>query len=308
MSLPVVVLVGANGAVGPNVVKALASPAYKSKIAHPIRIVTSSESKIKEKIPEVAASPKDYKLYTSANAETGEGLKEAFDGADIVINAAGITFSHKNIVDAAVASKVKVYLPSEFGVALADDLGPFAKLFDGKKSSTAYARSFKELRTVSVYSGTFYEYTFSIPGLGGLTSETTSTVYSPDAPFASTSLVDIGKVVAAIATKALNPTSIPEQVYFRGALLTRAQIAKYVSEATGKEVKITEEPAEKITEAAQAVLGNAVKGHTDFITVLVAILTQGYAPHSKINVNEVLDEPIQFETPQEAAKRISASH
>lgn len=301
MSLPIVTIIGVNGAIGPFAVQALSSPTFNSKVAKPIRIVTSNAEKAKSSIPELA-SP-DYEIITSANIITGEGLDKAFKDASIVVNLTGHTFSHNKIVDAAAAAKVKVYVPSEFGIDNANTLPPYEKLFASKQDATNYARSLNAFKVVSVFTGLFTEWAFQIPGLGGLISKDTLVKYKPDSPSVTVSLVNIGQVVAAIAAKSNSPSEIPDKVYLKGGEITAAKVAELYTKYTGIKLNIVEKPESDIVDPAIKVIETGPTNASEFLTVLRAMLTTGKVQHEAKNF-EFLEGSVKLYTPEETAERL----
>lgn len=272
MSLPVVAVVGITGLIGPSFVKAVLSPPFEAKFSYPIRVITSDATKAQEKVPELAQHPSKFQIVSSANAATGEGLVDAFSGTDIVINLAGLRFSHDEIVKAVAESKPKVYIPSDFGLP-GPDFGGYAATFEKKQDLDRKARAIPDLKTVTIYTGLFTEYAYKAPGLGGLTGEASAIVYEPDAKWVTTSLADVGKAVAAVAAMSKDPSSLPDHVYLKGGELTRSEVVQLYTEITGKQVDITTKPGEEITTAADKVNKAGINSVMDFLTVLTAVLT-----------------------------------
>ncbi|VVT53891.1 uncharacterized protein SAPINGB_P003802 [Magnusiomyces paraingens] len=300
---PTVAIVGLTGFLAKHVINALISEPYKSQISTPIRLVTRDETKAKAAIPAIEASPDLFKFY-KADAATGEGLAEAFEGATAIVNLAGTGFSHDKISDAAAKAKTNLYVASEFGVPTTEKaLGKYAPVFDFKIKATQQARD-KGLKTVAVYNGLFTEFAFRVPGAGGLQSTTEAQTYVPDKEYATTSLVDIGRSVAALVTKSATPEEagkLPDELFIKGGSLSGKTVADIISKLTGKEVALTEKPQNEIVDRATQVVENGVKGRDDFFAVLQALFTQGLADY-EANAEAVIADA--FETPEEVAKRV----
>lgn len=98
---PTIAVVGVNGFLGFDVLKAMLSDTFKASYALPIRVVTRDFSKIKAKLGDVTDA--DIKAY-QADLQTGEGLAEAFEGANVVVNLLGFGFSHDKVAEAAAAA------------------------------------------------------------------------------------------------------------------------------------------------------------------------------------------------------------
>lgn len=298
-----VAIVGINGFIGKHVVNALVSPQFKSKITFPVHIVTSDEEKVKSSIEAVSKHPENFKFF-KADLATGEGLNEAFKGVDVVVNLVGLRVTHQHIADAAKASNVKVYVPSEFGVHITESsLGPYTPVFKFKVDARDYARELG-LKTVLVATGLFYEFVFKIPGVGGFISDTQLQIYEPDSQFGATSLADIGRTVAWIVSQADSPENIPDYVSVKGATLTRQKVADLYEAATGKKLDVEKLPASTIVDAAEKVVAEGVKSQQDFGTILVAVFSQGYGDFKESNNASVEQGGAKFETIEEASKRL----
>lgn len=300
MSLPVVAIIGINGALGTHAVNAFSSPLFKGKVATPIRIISADPAKAKSNIPKLNSS--EYEFVT-ANAATGEGLDKAFEGVDVVINIAGITFSHNKIIDAVAASKAKVYVPSEFGVPTNGPIGGYSPVLQFKSDAAKYAKSFKNFKTVSIYNSGFTEWILSTYDPIKKDPEGTIVTYEPDSRWPTTSLLNIGQVIATIASKANTPEVIPEYLYIKGGDIARSEIATLREKYLGSKLQVVTKPAEEITVPAKKIVENGVTGFADFYIVLLAILTQGFGEY-EANSQELVGDLFKFETPDEVAKRI----
>lgn len=303
MSLPSVAIVGINGFIAKNVINAVLSPIFKDKIAFPVRLITRDIAKTAA-LPIVAASPDSFKLY-KADIETGEGLAAAFEGVTTVVDTVGVsTFSHDKIADAAAAAGVAVYVPSEFGSDTASEtgLGKYRAIFGAKLAATAHARS-KPFKTVAIITGLFTEFAFAVPGLA-FSSDSALTTYAPDADYATTSLPDIGRAVAAVVAASTAPASLPEVLYIRGDVVSGKKLAEIYTKVTGKEVAVTVEPTEKIVAPADKIVEVGYpKSPEDFYVILKATFSQGFGNVSP-NYESVIKGAFTFETAEQVATRL----
>lgn len=301
MTLPVAAIVGINGVLGPHVLNAFSSLLFRGKLTTPIKIVTSNATKARQALPQLESS--DYKLITSANAATGEGLDQAFQDVDVVINIAGIGFSHNHIVDAVAASKAKVYIPSSFSIPVSHLLGDYQLFNKFNAENEKYAKSFGSFKTVPIDCGGFTEWVFSVSKWSAFKTRNSVLTYEPDAKWNATSLADVGKVIALVASKANTPDKIPEYLALKGGQVSYSDIGKLYEKYTGKKVEITVKPAEEITGPAQKIALQGITKFQDLATLLNAVVTQGYGSFDS-NAKEFINGEFELETPDQVAKRL----
>ena len=268
---PTLVILGVNGAIGKHALNALLSPTFKSLYTLPIRAVTRDATKARELAPNTT----DAELkFLTADIASGEGLGKAFEGVDVVINLLGASVSHSKVADAAAAAKAKLYLPSEFGSDI-NKTGNYKPLFKGKIDALEYARSLG-LKTVSIINGGFSEWLLSVPLLGGVNfPEEGQFQYYGDinSKFGTTSLVDIGKVVASVVAK--DPATLPEEVIVSAENVSLRTLKEAYEKASGKELKDVALPLEDITTPALKIVEEGPKGPLDFVTGLRGLLYSG---------------------------------
>ena len=291
---PTLVIVGVNGTIGKHVLNALFSSTFKSLYSLPIRAITRDASKARELAPNTTDA--ELKFYT-ADIASGEGLDKAFEGADVVINLLGYSVSHSKVADAAAASKAKLYLPSEFGSDL-NEAGAHKPLFTMRTSAVEYARSLG-LKTVSIVTCGFSEWLLTVPPIAGVNfpEEGQFQYYGDiDVKFGTTSLVDVGKVVASVAAK--DPSTLPNDVIVRGDSVSPRIVKEAYEKASGKMLKDVALPLEDITTPALKVVSEGIKGPHDFFIGLRGLLYSGgmevTPTHNKF-VSEGLFEFIPFQ-------------
>jgi hypothetical protein len=201
-----VAVYGLNGVLGIHIINALLSEPFISKIKIPIRLITSSDKRIVD-------SDKVEYVKVSDSAD----LKKAFEGIDVVINSNNFPNSvAPELIDALVANKVKLYIPSQFGTDLTTAGKDFPGFLDFKDSHSKAARD-AGIKTVDIYTGLFHPADEKFFGskfqvlnfdpdkkevdiIGG-----ESTLINPSF------LPDVGKVVAALVTKD-DHASIPDSI------------------------------------------------------------------------------------------------
>lgn len=297
---PTIAVLGSNGTIGVHVLNALLSEQFSDLYTLPIRVVTRDSAKTKSLIP--AISDANTKFFNS-DVTSASSLAEVFSGADVIINLLGIGISHDAVVEAAAAAKPKIYIPSEFGSSIKDS-GDYKNLFSVKTKTVEDARA-KGLKTVVISNNAFAEWLLVVPPLGGINyPEKGKFQYygELDTPIGATSLVDVGKAVASVASK--DPSIVPDNIKIAGEKIDVGTLKKVYEKYTGTELETIKLPLEEITTRAKKIAAEGPKSDKDFLLGLNGVLYDGYMvtePESNEFVSKGLFEFTPFE---EVAKRV----
>ncbi|KAI0599094.1 hypothetical protein F4775DRAFT_139213 [Biscogniauxia sp. FL1348] len=232
MSSPIknVVVVGGSGTLGKPVVDELVKAGFQ------VTVFTRENSS--STFPAGVNSKK-------VNYESVESLTSALQGQDAVVSTiatAAIGGQHP-IVDAAVAAKVKRFIPSEFGVntRILGDL-PIGKILQGKIQTLDYidakSKENPDFSWTGISTGPFFDWGLPRGLVGFDKTSKTATIYdSGDEPVQASNLHFIGKAVAAILA---NPDKTANK-YLSVASFnpTQNQILDIVQKETGESWKVT---------------------------------------------------------------------
>ena len=297
---PTVAILGINGTIGTHVLNAFLSPTFSSLFTLPIRIVTRDPSKIKTNVP--AITDDNVKFY-NANIATGEGLATVFEGVDVIINLLGTEVSHTAVIEAAAAAKPKVYIPSEFGTDIPAS-GPYLNLFKVKTDVVELARS-KGLKTVSIVNSAFSEWLLTVPPFAGVNfPEPGQFQYYGDssAKIDTTSLVDVGKVIASVASK--DPATLPDYIRVAGDVVSPRKISDAYTAVTGQKLTDVALPLEEITTPAKKIAKEGPKSGNDFLVGLRGVLYDQYMTSTHEHNEFVSKGLFEFTPFTEVAKRV----
>ena len=297
---PTVAILGINGTIGTHVLNAFLSPTFSSLFTLPIRIVTRDPSKIKANVP--AITDDNVKFY-NANISTGEGLATVFERVDVIINLLGTEVSHTAVIEAAAAAKPKVYIPSEFGTDIPAS-GPYANLFKVKTDVVDLARS-KGLKTVSIVNSAFSEWLLTVPPFAGVNfPEPGQFQYYGDssAKIDTTSLVDVGKVIASVASK--DPATLPDYIRVAGDVVSPRKISDAYTAVTGQKLTDVALPLEEITTPAKKIAKEGPKSANDFLVGLRGVLYDQYMTSTHEHNEFVSKGLFEFTPFTEVAKRV----
>ncbi|KAG8859710.1 hypothetical protein FRB96_004284 [Tulasnella sp. 330] len=183
----------------------------------------------------------------------------------------------------AAASGVKVYFPSEYGVD--HRYGPQNHVWFNEKerhSSAARNEAPGQLKVIKLYIGMFTEIIFSpFFGLDNKSGVYTSLgLGTSDKKVAITSTADIGAAIARLSTLAVaDPQSVPDDVRISGDNKSWNELADIVGRATGKTIKVVEEPVE----------GADDKDGEDLPALARLNFARGAVDFSKDNDNELVN-------------------
>lgn len=295
---PTVVIVGVNGTLGSHVLRSLLSKPFVSNVNLPIRVISRNPENIKSVVSEITAS--NVEFY-NANLHSLESVVSVFRDADVVVNLAGYGVGQPNPIDhflladaAAAVGSVKLYIPSEFG-AINDQSGDYNALFSEKPPVIAHIKSIG-LKPVVFATGAFSEFLIGNPAFGGINSPETGmlTYYGDnfDVKISTTSMVDIGKSIAAIAIK--DPATVPELVRINTAQVSPRILAEKYKKVTGTELVLVQKPLAVVADPARKVLKEGVKSMADFCTGLVGYFYEGFCDINGAENKFVSDGMFEF--------------
>ena len=229
-------VLGASGSVGPAIVKALLEAGFM------VSALTreSSSSTFAEGVNVVKT---DY---------SHDSLLKAFTGQDAVVSTIA-TFSTQEqikIVDAAIAAKVRRFLPSEFGVdtsypEIVEALSPAKP----KHDTIQYLKSKEStgLSWTAVIVGGFFDWALKIGALGiNIPALTAMVLDGGEKPHEVTNLSQIGRAVAAVLSPAHLDETANQYVYVNSFTVTQNQVVQEIEKVTGSKVTVTPLNGEEI--------------------------------------------------------------
>ncbi|KAG9003537.1 hypothetical protein FRB94_003057 [Tulasnella sp. JGI-2019a] len=252
-SAPLVAVVGATGIQGGSVINALAES------DRPYRIRGFTRDTNKETAQRLTKQGVEM-LSVNLTVENKVQVFKAFQGAAFAFTMTNY-WEHmsgprevaegKMLIDAASAAKVRLVIWSGLSSVVKNTNGKYtAPHFDGKEEVTEYAKSLGGVPVVDVQAGVYMQNfksmmapkkrsdgSFAIIGVGP--AETTYP------------LIDAERDYGLFVRKAIeSPTSYPafSAIYAYGEKISKGQIAKVLSQATGKEVRYVELNEDQLVE------------------------------------------------------------
>lgn len=234
---PVVAIAGATGHLGQHVTNAFLSSAFLDKFSEIILLSRKEPSLLQ---------PSEVRTGVKVTTRTynEDNLEEALQGVQILVNTIGPE-GHRfktKIAAALPRTKVKIYFPSEFGV---DHYGhDFAHLewYEKKKHLANAQPVINEMKICRIFCGLFLE--DSIGPWFGLDTKNGkyTSVGPPTSPISFTSLHDVGKSIASLAT--FPEEKIPDIVHLAGDTRSIADIASIMQAAGAGQIDVGEIPYE----------------------------------------------------------------
>lgn len=230
ISQPVVAIAGATGHLGRRVVSAFLSPRFNEQFSDVILLSRNEPS------PESFQGSGKYTIrkYDEDN------LVDALRGVQILINTvgpSGHSFKGK-LLQALPHTNVQVYFPSEFGVD--HYIHDFSHLeWDTKKNHFALAQKLiPDKKICRVFCGLFIEDSIG-PWFGFDTKNGRyESVGSARSPISFTSLEDVGRVVASLAT--LPRDTIPDTIHVGSDTRNFLEIADIMKDGGAGQIEVSE--------------------------------------------------------------------
>lgn len=220
----------------------------------------------------------DIKFY-SANVESGEDLDKALEGADVVVNLLEPEVNHSKVVEnVATFKSVKLYLPSEFGADI-EETDYYLPLFKPKTDALELVQKLG-LKTVSIITGVFFEYAFTVPPLVGVNFPNPGQIQyygNFDVEISGTSVADTGKVIASVVSK--DPLTLPPKILINAQTMTPRLLANAYKTSTGTELEKVILPLDDIKASAFKVIKKGSKSADDFLIGLRSMFFDGKAYH-----------------------------
>ncbi|GLI75908.1 hypothetical protein PoHVEF18_004174 [Penicillium ochrochloron] len=245
ISRPVVAIAGATGHLGSRVASAFLSSPFNEQFSDVILLSRNESS------PE--STSKAGGRYTTRKYDE-DNLVDALRGVQILVNTvgpSGHSFKER-LLQALPHTDIQVYFPSEFGVD--HYVHDFSHLeWNTKKEQFALAQKLIPDRKICrVFCGLFIEDSIG-PWFGFDTKNGRYESVGPaSSPISFTSLEDVGKVVASLAT--LPKEKIPETIHVGGDTRSFLEIAEIMREAGAGPIEVSEIPLQeykkKVTSAS----------------------------------------------------------
>lgn len=243
-SLKNVLVVGAAGNVGRSTIKALVQENFK------VTGLTRESS--------TATMPEGVRhLKTSFSAAS---LVDAFKGQDAIVSAissitpAGALSLQKSLIDAAIATGVKVFIPSEYGVDTSDRSAPEKIPFLADKINTVdYLKTQQDkISWTAIITGSMFDWGFNIPGFGGwnLSARTVTIFDGGDIPYEATNLDQVGRAIA----KSLKKPELTrnQYVYVNSFTVTQNEILRALEKSIGEKFTVSQGTAEGLWKGGDA--------------------------------------------------------
>ncbi|KAJ5905196.1 uncharacterized protein N7473_002112 [Penicillium subrubescens] len=231
ISRPVVAIAGATGHLGSRVASAFLSSPFNEQFSD---VILLSRNK-----PSPESTPKTGGRYTTRKYDE-DNLVDALRGVQILVNTvgpSGHSFKEK-LLHALPHTDVQVYFPSEFGVDHYVHDFPHSE-WNTKKEQFALAQKLIPDRKICrVFCGLFLEDSIG-PWFGFDTKNGRyESVGSASSPISFTSLEDVGKVVASLAT--LPKEKIPDTVHVGGDTRSFHEISEIMRDAGAGPIEVSE--------------------------------------------------------------------
>lgn len=248
MSKPSVAIFGLHGALGEPTIKAFESPVFADKFQFPVLAVTRDPS---------SYTSNDKIKYISGDYINGqEELIKQLKGTDVIVELISPNPQVLAGVEAIVkAVQPKIFVPTQFGT----DLEAAREIFPGflalKSEHSDRVRALGDIKVVDIYNSLFAQgkWLYETVGHVGADLNTKTVTYfgSHDTPIAFTSLDDVGRSIASIASK--SPSELPDKLRIQSGEVTAEQTVKRYEETHDVKFEVKDVPLKEALAEAKKV-------------------------------------------------------
>lgn len=247
MSKVSIAVFGLNGALGKPTLEALKSDVFAQKFQFPVLAVTRDSSKY--------TSDKYVKYITGDYVSNQDQLIEELKGVDVIVEllrpSPELFAATEKIV---TLVKPKLFIPSQFGVNLEDASKVFPGFLQLKRVHSDNVQK-AGVKVVDIYTSFFaggaYLYDV-ITHVGGDAATKTVTYFgSPDSEFSFTSLADVGRVIASLASKA--SSDLPSKVSVESGKLKVSEVVERYEETHDIKFDAKQVPVDEVLKEANEV-------------------------------------------------------
>jgi uncharacterized protein YbjT (DUF2867 family) len=291
-----IAVVGINGFLGKPVIQGLLSEPFVSKINTPIKLVTTNPDKRPIESSKVEYIDSKKVSYT-----------EAFKGVDVVINLGNVpAFPAQDVLDAVIANKVKLYIPSQFGCDVNIVDVDFPGLLTAKSEHSAAARK-AGVKTVDILTAFFYDgetfIGFDIPFAKVDENNNIEIVGDENTKVNPTHFKDIGLATAAIATSS-DYSKLPDDIRIYSAEITIGDLLTKYEKKHGVKLNRKYTDAQEFFKTLKEKHAQNGPDFSNFLGYLVAVLNAGEGKgliwekeneRELVNPNESLFKWFKFE-------------
>jgi hypothetical protein len=256
ISRPVVAIAGATGHLGRHVATAFLSPFFRSKFSDIILLSRKEASSI-----DGFESTTNY----TVRKYDEDNLAKALEGVQVLVNTvgpSGHSFKEK-LLQALPQSEVQIYFPSEFGVDHYVHDFPHLEWDQKKKHFAMCQQLIPDLKVCRLFCGLFLEDSIG-PWFGFDNKNGKYESIGPaDRLISFTSLGDVGKAVAALAT--LPSDLAPSTIHVGGDTRSISEIASIMGAAGAGNIEVTEIPLDEYKKEKTAKLSSDPADYLRFL-------------------------------------------
>jgi len=228
MSLKKIALVGATGNLGPAILAALLDAGYE------VTILSRERSTSTDSLP----SHRNQKI-AKVNFEDVNSITAALEGIEGVVSnvASHALLSQKKIIDAAITTGVKRFLPSDFGSDLSIEANKSVPFNTPKVEIHEYleekSANHPDFSYTFVYTGPFFDWSLVFGLFGDLKAHDATLWDGGETRVSTTTLSSVGKAVAGVFKNL--ETTRNREICIADTTITQKQIIEMVKEIDGKE-------------------------------------------------------------------------
>lgn len=266
MSKPTIAIFGLSGFLGRFTLEAFESHIFNDKFQFPIKALTRKEKKSTDKVSYITAD-----IY-----DVGKTAKE-IEGVDVVISLVGPDTKIFAAIEAIIKIvRPKLYIPSQFGTEC-DAVDKYAPGFLAVKTQHSKNVRQMNIKVVDIITSLFAvpgSFLYEIVEHVGIDKVTKTVTYrgEPTSKFAVSTLRDVGKTIAAVASTPIS--SLPDKVRVFSEIVTYEDVVEHYENTHNIKLKVKNVTASEAKKEFQDQMSRGFNPN-NFLSYLNAIIAQG---------------------------------
>ncbi|CAL8114290.1 unnamed protein product [Orchesella dallaii] len=279
---PIVAVVGSTGYVGKMLMPAFLEGLKDGKLKE-VRVLTAEAKLNSQQVQSYVAS--GAKAFTVDYSDIST-VTAALKGVDAVVSTLGsgegIEKVKTTLLDALVATKVKLYFPSEFGTNHYKYPNYDHPAFEGKRKHFLKAKELG-LNPIRMLTGCIMEFTFGKWfGFDCISGVWTVVGNAADIPCAITAERDLGRfTLEAVLLAHSDITKCPDALEVYSDMKTLREYAKALDKVSERDTKIVQVQFDEFK--------TQYEGTQDFLKLIMVLFAEGAFDYSKATGNRLLN-------------------
>jgi nucleoside-diphosphate-sugar epimerase len=280
MPIQNVVLVGADGKLGPTVLKALVSNGFT------VTVLKRQSSKTP------ADYPADVKEVRVPDSFPYDALVSVLKGQDaVVVTTSGTLIDlQKNLGRAAAEAGVQRFIPADFGSvdSESENARKMVPLYGTKRDLRLYLQTLAEKHAsfswTAIVCGHFFDWSLDFMHIW-VKTRTVDYLDGGNIRASASSLEQIAKATARILQHADNPETRNRILYIQSFCKTQVEVKEALERVTGEKWKVNDLESESFTREQQALMKEGIDKGTEQMVWILGVLEANWEKNDGFAMN-----------------------